>query len=89
MLALVIKGISFHGHRLNTDTHDKRTPSYLALNPKGQVPTLVSGDENANPQAPTALHRFFPSRPQMSAWTTRMEVLSRVSNIYRPHWRTK
>lgn len=44
MLALAIKGVPFNSRRLDTDTKDNRAPSYLALNPKGQVLTLVRGD---------------------------------------------
>ena len=44
MLALVIKGIAFESRQLDHGAGENRAPEYLALNPKGQVPTLVWGD---------------------------------------------
>ena len=44
MLALHLKGIAYTSRRLFTETRDNREPDYLALNARGQVPTLVYGD---------------------------------------------
>ena len=41
MLALWAKGVDYAPQRLHTESQDNRTPEYLALNPRGQVPTLV------------------------------------------------
>lgn len=41
MLALTLKGVLFVSRRLDHGRGENRTPAYLALNPKGQVPTLV------------------------------------------------
>ena len=43
MLALVLKGVSFRSKRLDHGKGENRSPDYLALNPKGQVPTLRHG----------------------------------------------
>jgi glutathione S-transferase len=40
-LCLAEKAIAHTGHHLNLRAGDQRTPEYLALNPKGVVPTLV------------------------------------------------
>ena len=40
-LALAEKGIAYTSHHLNLRAGDQREPAYLALNPKGVVPTLV------------------------------------------------
>ena len=44
MLALALKGVDFRSRRLDHGAGENRTPAYLALNPTGQVPTLVHGD---------------------------------------------
>ncbi|MEO3415739.1 glutathione S-transferase family protein [Roseovarius sp. CAU 1744] len=44
MLALTLKGIPFTSKRLDHGAGENKQPAYLALNPKGQVPTLVDGD---------------------------------------------
>lgn len=41
MLALTLKGVPFRSRRLDHGKGENKTPAYLALNPKGQVPTLV------------------------------------------------
>lgn len=40
-LALLEKGVEFTRHELNGREFDHLQPEYLAINPKGQVPTLV------------------------------------------------
>ena len=40
-LALAEKGLAYAGHHLDLRAGDQRRPEYLALNPKGKVPTLV------------------------------------------------
>src|SRR4051812_6777343 len=39
-LTLAEKGVPYTGHHLNLRAGDQREPGYLALNPKGVVPTL-------------------------------------------------
>ena len=43
MLALTLKGVDVRLHRLDHAAGENRTTAYLALNPKGQVPTLRHG----------------------------------------------
>lgn len=43
MLALTLKGVGFNAIRLDPARGENRTDAYLALNPTGQVPTLVHG----------------------------------------------
>lgn len=40
MLGLTLKGLAFVSRRLDHAAGENRAPAYLALNPKGQVPTL-------------------------------------------------
>ena len=40
-LALAEKGLEYTSHHLNLRAGDQKEPAYLALNPKGVVPTLV------------------------------------------------
>ena len=41
MLGLMIKGISYESVRLDHGKGENKTPEYLAINPRGQVPSLV------------------------------------------------
>ncbi len=43
LLALEAKGIPYQSHRLEFSRRDHKKPEYLALNPRGQVPTLRDG----------------------------------------------
>jgi glutathione S-transferase len=43
-LALEVKGLGYETRILEVSKGENRTPAYLALNPKGQVPTLRDGD---------------------------------------------
>ncbi|WP_170431524.1 glutathione S-transferase family protein [Ruegeria arenilitoris] len=65
MLALTIKGIPFDEQRLDQAAGENRAPEYLALNPKGQVPTLVVGDLVIRESVAILawLDRAFPERP--------------------------
>jgi len=44
MLGLTLKGVAFESYRLDHGAGENKRPEYLALNPKGQVPTVVLGD---------------------------------------------
>ena len=44
MLGLTLKGVAWDSRRLDHGAGENKEPAYLALNPKGQVPTLVLGD---------------------------------------------
>ncbi len=65
ILALTVKGIPFNSRRLDHSAGENKTPSYLALNPKGQVPTLVLGDLIVRESMAILawLDRAFPERP--------------------------
>ena len=43
-LLLTLLGLEFEETVINLQTGDNRTESFLALNPRGQIPTLVDGD---------------------------------------------
>ncbi|SFE30887.1 glutathione S-transferase family protein [Shimia marina] len=65
MLALTLKGVVFESRRLDTGKDENRQAQYLALNPKGQVPTLVWGDVVIRESLAILgwLDRAFPARP--------------------------
>jgi glutathione S-transferase len=44
MLTLEYKGIPYNSHRLDASKKEHKSPAYLAMNPRGKVPTLKSGD---------------------------------------------
>jgi len=44
LLALAIKQASYNSHLIEFSKGDHKTPQYLALNPRGKVPTLKDGD---------------------------------------------
>jgi len=44
MLALIVKGVEFEDVLLSFSEREHKAPEYLALNPRGRVPTLVDGD---------------------------------------------
>ena len=43
-LALELKGIPYESHLLEFSKREHKTPEYLALNPRGKVPTIRDGD---------------------------------------------
>ena len=43
-LLLTLLGLEFEETVIDLQTGDNRTESFLALNPRGQIPTLVDGD---------------------------------------------
>jgi glutathione S-transferase/maleylpyruvate isomerase len=43
-LAFEIKGLSYESYRLNAAEGEHKSDAYLALNPRGKVPTLRDGD---------------------------------------------
>jgi len=44
MLALEVKGLAYTPRRLDNAKREQKSPEYLAINPRGQVPVLVEGD---------------------------------------------
>ena len=43
MLALEVKGIAYEPRRLDNAKRQQKSPDYLKINPRGQVPVLISG----------------------------------------------
>jgi glutathione S-transferase len=41
MLALEVKRLDFHPHRLDNSKSEQKSPEYLKINPRGQVPVFV------------------------------------------------
>ena len=44
MLGFLAKGVPFEGRLINFSARDHKKPEFLALNPRGKVPTVVDGD---------------------------------------------
>ena len=44
MLALEVKGLAYTPKRLDNAKREQKSPEYLAINPRGQVPVLIDGD---------------------------------------------
>lgn len=44
MLALLLKGVPYTSHLLSFSKRETRTPEFLAMNPRGKVPTLRDGE---------------------------------------------
>lgn len=44
MLALEVKGLDYRQHRLDNSKGDQKSPEFLAVNPRGQVPVLRDGE---------------------------------------------
>jgi glutathione S-transferase len=45
LLTLEVKGLEYQSRLLQFSKREHKTPEYLALNPRGQVPTLRDGDD--------------------------------------------
>lgn len=45
MFLLAEKGVAYDGHYVDLLGMEQHAPAYLALNPKGTIPTLVNGDD--------------------------------------------
>jgi glutathione S-transferase len=43
-LALAYKGVAYASHRMDLAKQENRSPAFLALNPRGKVPVLKTGD---------------------------------------------
>jgi glutathione S-transferase len=72
-IALEEAGAEYTGHRVDTAAGEQRKPEYLALNPKGRVPTLATdrGVLTENPAILTFVAQSFPKAklaPLDDAW---------------------
>lgn len=65
MLGMTLKAVPFISKRLDHGAGDNKTPQYLALNPKGQVPTVVYNDTIIRESIAILawLDHAFPQRP--------------------------
>ena len=45
MFLFAEKGVTYAGHYVDLLGMEQHTPAYLALNPKGTIPTLINGDQ--------------------------------------------
>ena len=65
MLALAFKGLPYTSKLLSFSARDTRSPAFLALNPRGKVPTLVHDGLVLNESLAILayLDRAFPDRP--------------------------
>lgn len=89
MLALTLKDIPYRSCRLDAARQENRTPTYLRLNPTGQVPTLVHGTVTVRESIaswPTSIARgqerpIFGSTPVEAAaiWQAVMEFENRLT----------
>ncbi len=64
-LALALKNLPYTSHLLSFSQRDTRTPEFLALNPRGKVPTLKDGDVVLNESLAILayLDRAYPEPP--------------------------
>jgi glutathione S-transferase len=44
MLALEVKGVGYEPRRLDNAKREQKSPDYLKISPRGQVPVLIDGD---------------------------------------------
>ncbi len=64
-LALAVKGLAYDSRLLSFSKGETRTPEFLALNPRGKVPTLVDGETVVNESIAILayLDRKYPEKP--------------------------
>lgn len=78
MFLFAEKGVSYDGHYVDLLGLEQHTPEYLALNPKGTIPTLVNGDHVLTESTPMMEYidavfdgpKFTPSDP-VERWRMR------------------
>jgi glutathione S-transferase len=65
LLGLVIKGLPYESKLLSFSNRETRTPAFLAMNPRGKVPTLKDGDYVLNESLAILayLDRAYPEPP--------------------------
>lgn len=80
LLMLEFKGVPYISHRIDTASGEQKSATYLALNPRGKVPTLVHGDVIIAESLAmlTYLERLHPDPPMFG--TTALEA-ARVMQV--------
>lgn len=84
LLALELKGIPYVGHLLSFSARDQKAPAYLALNPRGKVPTLRVGDTVIHESVAILawLDRAYPETPLLGADPkSAARILTRVMEV--------
>ena len=103
MLAMAVKGLAYTPRRLDNAKREQKSPEFLAVNPRGQVPVLVEGGNTvcetlavlAYLDAAYPTPPLFGSSPAETArvWQSLSEcdayLRERVSAITRPLFRGK
>jgi maleylacetoacetate isomerase len=80
-IALALKALDYDYHPINLAAGDQRTDEYLALNPQGLVPTLVT-DEGALLTQSTAIIEYLEDRyPERSLLPAALEDRARARAI--------
>lgn len=88
--ALELAGATFEPAPIKLHRGEQRSPEYLALNPRGQVPVLVDGDEVITQIAAIALHldSLFPQAHLLPAAgvarTRALQALAWMNNTVHP-----
>ena len=88
LLALRAKGVEYTSHLLSFSARDHKTPEYLAINPRGKVPSLRHDDVVVHESIAILayLDRAFPAVPLFGAtaaeaarvWTDVIEVVTTI-----------
>lgn len=84
LLALELKGVPYTSHLLSFARGDLKTPEYLALNPRGRVPTLRAGSYVVYESVAvlTWLDRRYPEPPLFGHTPEEAGTISRVISEY-------
>jgi glutathione S-transferase len=77
MLAMVLKDIAFTSRRLDHAKGENRTAEYLALNPKGQVPTVTFGETVVRESI--AILAWLEHEAETPQWKKRQEAARQLS----------
>jgi glutathione S-transferase len=101
MLAMGVKGLDFEPRRLDNAKREQKSPDFLAVNPRGNVPVLTEGDTVvcetlailAYLEAATPAPPLFGTAPLETAriWQTICDcdahLRERINNVSRPLFR--
>ncbi|MSP56160.1 MAG: glutathione S-transferase family protein [Myxococcales bacterium] len=87
ILALTLKGLPWTSHLLSFAARETRSPEFLAINPRGKVPTLQDGDVVVNESIAILayLDRAYPHRPLFGATPAEAAQVWRFVLEYESH----